>query len=61
MRALHERGVQPTSGKVQAELGENVRNGGDLNGRDVVTFREEMLRLGYVSTKVGYGNRWVKR
>ncbi len=50
------RGEQPSPGKIQRALGETVRNGGDLNGRDTKVYRETMRDLGYSQTHVGA--RW---
>lgn len=38
-------GVQPTPGKIQAHLGEDVTH--DLNGRDSRVYAETMMALGY--------------
>lgn len=56
MTRIESRGEQPTAGKIQRELGEPVKNGGDLNGRDTATFREAMRDFGY--TQEAVGKRW---
>lgn len=56
MIRIEARGDQPTAGKIQRELGETVKNGGDLSGRDTAVFRETMRDFGYV--QAAPGKRW---
>jgi len=66
VRAIVARGEKPSSGRVQAELGEFRSN--NLNGRDSAVYAAEMELAGYVRARIidprsrySYGvNRWVK-
>jgi hypothetical protein len=47
----------PSAGDIQRALGEPVKNGGDLNGRDVATLRELCQLAGFVKAENG---RWTR-
>lgn len=61
MVRIQARGEQPSPGRIQRELGETVKNGGDLNGRDSKVYAQVMEALGYerrASRGPGGGFRW---
>lgn len=61
MTRIQARGEQPSPGRVQRELGEVVRNGGDLNGRDSKTYARVMEAFGYVRvTGPRFTARWCR-
>jgi hypothetical protein len=52
------RGEQPSPARILRELGQPVRNGGDLNGRDLKVYQDVMPQLGYTLVRQGHNNRW---
>jgi hypothetical protein len=57
--AMHKAGIQPSPKKMQEHMGQAVRHGGDLNGRDSKLYAEMMEAAGYVRV-IGkkFGARW---